>query len=1028
MARLPDKNALSGPVSLRSNRAIATYDTTAIGRGISAAGDAIAGIGAQIKERDNALDIARAEAYKTKGLLDVQNEFDVDPDYSTFDKRAPTKTGDVVKNAANLIRDPNMRQRWALGAQNDAARYNDSIFDRGTTLKRQAEVTALDDALEINRRLYVDPESPDEVKKKARADIEGTLATAEATGLLTPEMGNVRRKLFIEDADYSRAELAVQRDPSVIPDRNAGPVAAVVNRIIGNESGGDPTAQNNRSSAGGLGGFIDSTWVATVRKYRPDIARGMNNDQIIELKKTDPTLAVEMTTKFVQENANFLAKSGNAVTPANLYLAHFAGQGGASAVLRADDATPLTTVLSPAAIRANPEVLGSGKTVGDLKRWAEEKMGGLASGSPLASGPVPQVQFIDETAGKIRSKPVQGWVKDGIARAAGATDPRIAIKIVSGGQNPLGVGGPRTGSTRHDDGNSADIVLVVDGKPVLPGENKALYAAFLRNAAAAGMTGLGHYSWGIHVGGGKKAAWGPDTTGKTLDPVFAKAIEEGWASAGSGAAAGPDWWGRLSPEQQQDIQNKAQARSNQIAVETRGQIEVAAANAPAAILNTGQYDGILPTADQFMQAYGPEDGARRFNAFSADVETSQQAFEFRTMSADQIKAAISEAVPTSSGDNAALETARYETLTKAAETILKVREADPATYARQAFPSVDAAWSNVQQEGGYRAAIAASVAAQQQLGVADVKPLPKFAADEAVTTFKDEQAPVNDRVAAVMRVLVATDDGPQRRALFEQLADAGLPDTTEGAIDAYLRGDTGAANRLFEAAMVDPSKLPGKIDATPAEIDEEIQGALFAEGEIGDIFYGISDGSADNLISAQRDNKLLSNAVNIRMRRGETLDDAVQGAAKDLFGDVQVVNESNAQIILPKDADAAAVLSGLESILPDVRRAVADALTLQGPVPTSDGTKAIMDATTANRIEDILATGYFRNAEGGYVYIDPYTGGAIPDANGNPVIFTLPEMSAPVDGNGNPVPVAPEAPSFSKTMRMENEARQKVFQ
>jgi hypothetical protein len=154
----------------------------------------------------------------------------------------------------------------------------------------------------------------------------------------------------------------------------------------------------------------------------------------------------------------------------------------------------------------------------------------------------------------------------------------------------------------------------------------------------------------------------------------------------------------------------------------------------------------------------------------------------------------------------------------------------------------------------------------------------------------------------------------------------------------------------------------------------------------------------------------------------------VQGAAKDLFGDVQVVNESNAQIILPKDADADAVMAGLESILPDVRAAVSAALTLQGPVPTSDGTKAIMDATTANRIDDILATGYFRNAEGGYVYIDPYTGGAIPDANGDPVIFKIPAGAAPVDANGAPAPAAPDQSGFSKTMRLENEARQQVFQ
>lgn len=1024
MARLPDKTQLSGPVSMRSGRAIASYDTTAIGRGIAQAGAALSGLGAQMREKDNALDIARAEAAKTEGLLGVQNDFDVDPDYATFKDRAPQRTSEVIKNAASLIRDPVMRERWLAGAQIDAARYNDSIFDRGATLKRQAEVTALDDALEINRRLYVDPDTPDAVKSKARADIEGAIATAEQTGLLTPEGAAAFRKKFVEDADYSRGELEVQRNPGAIPSVYAGPVESVVSRIIGNESGGDPNAQNSRSSAGGLGGFIDSTWVATVRKYRPDIARGMSNDGIIELK-TDPAIAREMTLRHTEENARFLARNGKAVTPANLYLAHFVGTGGANKVLSANDETPLVSVLDSSAIKANPEVLGGGKTVGDLKRWAERKMGGV----DLFSGPVPQVQFIDETGGKIRDKPVQGWVFDGMARAAAATDPRIAIKIVSGGQDGAGEGGKRTGSTRHDHGHAADIVLVVDGKPVRPSENKELYATFLRNAAAAGMTGLGHYEWGIHVGGGPKAAWGPDKTSNTLDPTFAKAINEGWASRGT--AAGPDWYQRLSPERRQALQNKATARNREMAVAARGQIEVAAANAPVAILNTGQYDGALPTVDQFIQAYGPEEGAQKYNAFSASVETSQQAFEFRTMSAEDIKRVVSEAVPTSSGDNAVVETERYETLSKAAETTFKARAADPATYARQVFPNVAAAWDNVEAEGGYRNAIAQSIAAQQQLGITDIKPLPKFAADEAVSIYKDETIPTRDRVDAVLRVLAATDDHSQRRALFEQLVDAGLPGEVEGAIDAYFRGDEGAASRLFEAAMVDVGKLPGTIDARPTDINQGIQEALFAEGEVGDIFYGISDGTTDNLLSAQRDSKLLFNAVNIRMRRGENLEAAIEGASKDLFGDVQVVNESNARIILPKDADADAVLAGLDRRLPDVRAALETALTLQGPVPAADGTKAIIEAASANRIDDILANGYFRNTAGGYVYIDPYTGGAVADESGNSIVWTLPDDATASVGDGGEEAVQPsrgDRTGFSKTMRMENEARQKVFQ
>jgi hypothetical protein len=224
MAKLPTRDNLSGPVSLRSGRAIASVDTTAIGRGINAAGDALSTMGADITQRQNTVDIARAEAYKTENLLKVQNEFDVDGDYSTFQKRAPTKTGEVVKTAANLIRDPRMRERWSLSAANDAARYNDSIFDRGVALGRQAETNALDEALETNRRLYVDPATGEDVKSKARADIEATLETAGAAGLLTPDQVAARKKLFVEDADFSRGQLAIQADPDVV----VGPLPAKV--------------------------------------------------------------------------------------------------------------------------------------------------------------------------------------------------------------------------------------------------------------------------------------------------------------------------------------------------------------------------------------------------------------------------------------------------------------------------------------------------------------------------------------------------------------------------------------------------------------------------------------------------------------------------------------------------------------------------------------------------------------------------------------------------------------------------------
>jgi hypothetical protein len=457
----------------------------------------------------------------------------------------------------------------------------------------------------------------------------------------------------------------------------------------------------------------------------------------------------------------------------------------------------------------------------------------------------------------------------------------------------------------------------------------------------------------------------------------------------AGAGDNPDWYKALSPEQRYVIDNEVDTRNNQIAAETRGNIEVATTNAPAAILSTGQYTGTIPTQQQFFDAYGPQEGATRYDAFVASMQTNKQAYDMRTMSAADIQQMVSAAKPTSSGDDAALQAARYKTLQDAQEATIKAREADPATYIRQAFPDVNDKWNNAQNVGNYQEAMAASIKAQQQIGIVNVKPIPKPVVDTAVKAFKDETQPQANRIGAVASIVMATNDPAQRQAAFNQMVEQGLPDITQGAFEALSRGDSGAAERLFQAAMVDPTKLAGKLpgDIKPDAIDSAIQDKIMGEGEIGDLYYGLSNGTANNYVRAQRDSKLINNAVNLRLRNGETLDQAIAGVSKDLYGDVQPVNETNMQILVPKDQDVNAVTTGLTAALPDVRGAIETILTVPSDAKTSDGTKAILSAAVRQKTDDIMANGYFRNSGDGYVFVDPRTSLAVADPAGNPIIF-----------------------------------------
>jgi hypothetical protein len=158
-------------------------------------------------------------------------------------------------------------------------------------------------------------------------------------------------------------------------------IEAVVEQIIKIESSGDPNAKNKRSSAMGLGQFLDETWLVLIRAHRPDLIRGRSEGETLELRR-DPIVAREITSRFTERNANILRKRGLPVTPGTIYLAHFAGAAGAIAILSALEGADAASIMASAdatgrtkrekLVRANPFL--EGFTVADLKSWADRKM------------------------------------------------------------------------------------------------------------------------------------------------------------------------------------------------------------------------------------------------------------------------------------------------------------------------------------------------------------------------------------------------------------------------------------------------------------------------------------------------------------------------------------------------------------------------------------------------------------------------------------------------------------------------------
>jgi hypothetical protein len=172
---------------------------------------------------------------------------------------------------------------------------------------------------------------------------------------------------------------------SLFPDQASSSLKSLVDRITMAESQGVADARNKFSSAVGLGQFINATWMELIRKHRPDLAGAMSDKEILDLRK-DPDLSREMTARYVEQNSSILLKKGLPVTPGSLYLAHFAGPGGAAAILSAPEEVDAATVIAsvdgqPAKARekiVNGNPFLKGLTVKDLKNWAHLKMQGIS--------------------------------------------------------------------------------------------------------------------------------------------------------------------------------------------------------------------------------------------------------------------------------------------------------------------------------------------------------------------------------------------------------------------------------------------------------------------------------------------------------------------------------------------------------------------------------------------------------------------------------------------------------------------------
>jgi murein DD-endopeptidase MepM/ murein hydrolase activator NlpD len=170
-----------------------------------------------------------------------------------------------------------------------------------------------------------------------------------------------------------QAEVRVARAGPVSDGGQPGSAAveALVNQIIKVESAGNARAKNPLSSATGLGQFISSTWIRMMNDYRPDLARSMSRQELLDLR-FDPALSREMVRNLAREGEAYLRARGHPIRPGTLYLCHFLGAGGAAKALSANPDQLVVDAMGAGVVNANPFLRG--KTVGWMINWSDNKM------------------------------------------------------------------------------------------------------------------------------------------------------------------------------------------------------------------------------------------------------------------------------------------------------------------------------------------------------------------------------------------------------------------------------------------------------------------------------------------------------------------------------------------------------------------------------------------------------------------------------------------------------------------------------
>lgn len=394
MAKIP---AFAARSNLDTGNVVQYPGGSPVGQALQNAGSALGQIASHFQQKNDELDNFKLQVARQKLDLDLsgalqQSAENMPADAAGFHDgfvgqldpvtNAPIKEGamdDLVKKA---------RESLPASVQDKFDAYVPLL--RGEYSNRSAviEKTGRDKFYQVetakmlgNLETTIAQSDPNNTKAFENFRMQGE-AAIKATGLSAIEKDVMLTKWRGDSAEAAWKAL-VASDPKTAK-QALGLTPAVSSdiddRIMGSESSGDATATNPNSTATGGGQFISSTWVRLMKEKEPALVAGKSRAQILEMRN-DPNLSRRATGYYRLENTDVLKSANVPITDGNIYLAHFAGGGGATKILQAiqsgQGGQSAGAILGQAVVDANPFL--KGMTASDLSAWADKKMGAPSS-------------------------------------------------------------------------------------------------------------------------------------------------------------------------------------------------------------------------------------------------------------------------------------------------------------------------------------------------------------------------------------------------------------------------------------------------------------------------------------------------------------------------------------------------------------------------------------------------------------------------------------------------------------------------